>query len=175
MRIQGGSQRGKAIGRNVAKRTRPTTARVKKAIFDTLYQKFDLDDAKVLDLFAGTGALGFEAASRGATSVVFVDIDDAACSFIRDASSRLGGLEDCKIRVITRDAMAYLRFPYQDSDICFCDPPYEFEAWQDLLELHPATFVVAESNREITGAGGYRQTTLKVYGDTYVSFLQLDT
>ncbi len=172
MRIQSGIQKGRAIHPKVGARTRPTTARVRKAIFDTLYGKFDLEGAHVVDLFAGTGSLGFEAASRGAKKVTFVESDPVTVINLHRSVASLAREGGCEFKVIRRDALVYLGGATATAaDICFCDPPYDFDSWDRLLSSINARFLVAESNREIPANQRWRQTTLKRYGDTVVTFL----
>ncbi|MDA8261473.1 MAG: RsmD family RNA methyltransferase [Actinomycetota bacterium] len=170
MRIGSGVEKGRRIPSKVGAETRPTTAKVRKAIFDTLYGKFELEGARVLDLFAGTGSLGLEAASRGAASVVFVESNRKAAEGIRRAVADFKGRLGCSLEVLAMDALVYVARQGEPADLCFCDPPYSFEGWDLLLAAHPAHLVVAESNRELPESGGYRRTTLKRYGDTVVSF-----
>ena len=170
MRIGSGVEKGRRIPAKVGAKTRPTTAKVRKAIFDTLYGKFEIEGARVLDLFAGTGSLGFEAASRGAASVVFVESDRQAVAEVRRAVADFKGRLECSLEVVAMDALAYVAKHTEPADLCFCDPPYGFEKWDALLAAHPAQLVVAESNRELPESGRYRRTTLKRYGDTVVSF-----
>ncbi|MDA8116665.1 MAG: RsmD family RNA methyltransferase [Actinomycetota bacterium] len=174
MRIGSGAEKGRRIRAKAGAQTRPTTAKVRKAIFDTLFGKFELEGSRVLDLYAGTGSLGLEAASRGAASVVFVESDRRAAEELRKAAGELRDRLECRLEVVTGDAMAYLARQSEPADLCLCDPPYSFDAWGDLLAKHPAGLVVAESNRELPESGGYRRTTLKRYGDTWVSFFVLN-
>lgn len=173
MRIGSGLEKGRRIRAKAGSKTRPTTAKVRKAIFDTLFGKFELEGARVLDLFAGTGSLGLEAASRGAASVVFVESDRKAADQLRATAGELGQRLPCRLEVVGVEASAYLARQSEPADLCLCDPPYSFDEWGDLLGKHPARLVVAESNRELPESGGYRRTTLKRYGDTWVSFFVL--
>ena len=174
MRIGSGAEKGRRIRTKAGANTRPTTAKVRKAIFDTLFGKFELEGSKVLDLFAGTGSLGFEAASRGAGSVVFVESDRRAVEELRKAVDELRTRLECRLEVVRGDALSYLTRQSEPADLCLCDPPYSFDEWGDLLARRPAQLVVAESNRELPESGGYRRTTLKRYGDTWVSFFVLN-
>ncbi len=171
----GGSSR--RIKAKVGSKTRPTTAKVRKAIFDTLYARFDFENSAVLDLFAGTGALGFEAASRGAKRVVFVENDFLAATAIKEniLNFTRGTTEQISMQVVRRDVLKYI----QDADllgnrmdICFCDPPYDFSSWERLLSYKPATFVVAESDKEVHPTDAYEIVTIKRYGGTVVTFMR---
>ena len=174
MRVQGGNAKGRKLSGSIGTNVRPTTARVKKSIFDTLYNLIDLQGAKVVDIFAGTGALGFECASRGAASVVFVEANIATSKALSKSLAALN-LSDlgCDFKVVNSDALTYLkRNPNSDFDLAFVDPPYVFEGWTEIFENLNAKIVVAETNRELPQAIRYERIKFKKYGDTYVSFLE---
>lgn len=146
MRIIAGSRRGHRLVTPRGKRTRPTGDRAREALFAILGP---LEGATVLDLFAGSGALGLEALSRGASTCVFVDDDRTACRAIEEnlTTLRLTGA-----RVLCRDALGVLR---EDAgrgrryDLVTCDPPYDryHELEPALAELLPA--VVAEDGAAV--------------------------
>ena len=118
MNILAGRFKGHNI-RTVAKASyRPTASRIRKSIFDILG---DLDGCSVLDLFAGSGILGFEAASRGAAEITFVDNDRRNVKLIHLNSQILQNQVD--IKVVRKDWIRYLRMRYK-FDIIFADPPY---------------------------------------------------
>ena len=126
MRIVGGHHRGAQIFAPGDRRTRPTSDRVREAIFNILMHGIDgftIDNARVLDLFAGTGALGLEALSRGARFVQFVDDDVQARGVIRRNADTLGEIGRSKIwrRDATRLGPCAPQTPY---DLVFADPPY---------------------------------------------------
>ena len=120
MRVIAGKARGINLKTPDGQATRPTTDRVKEAMFSIIH--FDLPGAKVLDLFGGTGQLGIEAISRGAEAAVFVDSTDKACALIRE------NLKHCKMenegKVIRADYIAYLDRCTESFDIILLDPPY---------------------------------------------------
>jgi 16S rRNA (guanine(966)-N(2))-methyltransferase RsmD len=127
MRIIAGSRKGHTIAAPRGTATRPTGDRVREAAFNLIGP---VDDAAVLDLFAGSGAMGLEALSRGARRAVFVESDRSACNVIDDNLARLeltGALVLCAdgIRALSREREA--RRVY---DLIIADPPYD--AWPDL-------------------------------------------
>ena len=124
MRIIAGSKRGARIAAPRGLATRPTGDRVREAAFNLIGA---VDDARVLDLFAGSGALGLEALSRGAASVTFVESDRAACRTIVD---NLAKLKLTGARVICGDAVWAARQESRLYDLILVDPPYE--AWSEL-------------------------------------------
>lgn len=124
MRIIAGTHRGARIAAPKGIATRPTGDRVREAAFNLIGS---VDGARVLDLFAGSGALGIEALSRGAASVTFVESDKAACRTIADNLAKLkltGALVTCgdAVWAVRRDPRTY--------DLILVDPPYE--AWSEL-------------------------------------------
>ena len=120
MRVITGKARGIQLKTPEGMATRPTTDRVKEAMFSIL--QFDLPSTRVLDLFGGTGQLGIEALSRGAKSAVFVDAAESACKLIQENLKKTKLAEDAK--VVRSDYMEYLRRCKEAFDIIFLDPPY---------------------------------------------------
>ena len=119
MRVITGKARGVSLKTPEGMLTRPTADRVKEALFSIIH--FDIPGARVLDLFGGTGQLGIEALSQGASQAVFVDAQEEACRLIRENLSRTklsGGT------VVRSDYMDYLSRCRERFDIIFLDPPY---------------------------------------------------
>lgn len=168
MRVVAGEFGGRKITAPPGTSTRPTTDRVREAIFNSLGSSGILDGALVVDLFAGSGAVGIEALSRGAERCVFVERDRSALQSLDDNLDALG-LDD-RSKVITSDAMAVTSA--LDCDIVFADPPYDFDAWERLLGLVRADLVIAESGRPIACPDGWEITREKKYGRTVVTFLE---
>jgi 16S rRNA (guanine966-N2)-methyltransferase len=121
MRIIAGEWRGRVIDAPVGQSTRPTADRVRETLFSMLVSRLGaFDDLRVADLFAGSGALGFEALSRGAASAVMVDHDSAAVAAIRANAAKLGATE--RVKVVPGSALALSKAdPF---DLIFADPPY---------------------------------------------------
>jgi 16S rRNA (guanine966-N2)-methyltransferase len=134
VRIIGGHWRGSRLPVANVDGLRPTTDRVRETLFNWLQQK--LPGARVLDLFAGTGALGFEAASRGAAQVVLVERDPALATSLRTNAARLHAE---RVEVVCDDALHWLaRGPTACFDLVFLDPPFAAGLWQPaLLALQP--------------------------------------
>lgn len=120
MRVIAGKARGVQLKTPEGLQTRPTTDRVKEALFSII--QFDIPGTRVLDLFGGTGQLGIEALSRGAKSVVFVDAEKKPCALIKE------NLRRCRMEndgiVIRSDYLEYLNRCREIFDIVFLDPPY---------------------------------------------------
>ena len=119
MRVVSGTARGTALKTPDGMATRPTTDRVKEAMFSII--QFDLPGAKVLDLFGGSGQLGIEALSRGAKSAVFVDFAPAACKLMEENLKRTKLQE--KGRVVRSDYLSYLKNCREKFDIILLDFP----------------------------------------------------
>lgn len=131
MRVITGKARGIQLKTPEGNVTRPTADRVKEALFSII--QFDLPGAHVLDLFGGTGQLGIEALSRGASFAEFVDEDDAACKLIRENLKRTGFVNDAT--VFRSDYDLYLRKCSKKFDIVFLDPPYNKDFLEKSLKL----------------------------------------
>ena len=153
MRVITGSARGRRLGELKGMETRPTTDKVKESIFNCI--QFDVEDARVLDLFAGTGQLGIEALSRGAKSALFVDKRADAVKLVRE-NLALCHLEE-NAQVICGDSLAALGTQSGRFDIIFLDPPYESGLLEQAMEkiaqfdiLSPHGIKVAESPQNQT-------------------------
>jgi 16S rRNA (guanine966-N2)-methyltransferase len=167
MRVVGGSARGRRLQAPAGRTVRPTSDRAREAIFNSLTSLGVLEDAVVLDLFAGSGAMGIEALSRGAASVTFVERDRAAVATIRANLDALG-FEGV---VVAGDALAQTA-RVAPADVAFVDPPYAFDAWDELLGRLDATVAVLESDRPIDVAEGWRVLKVKRFGGTVVTLVQ---
>ena len=168
MRVVAGELGGRRLVAPDGTSTRPTTDRVREAIFNSLGSAGVLDGALVADLFAGSGAIGIEALSRGAERCVFVERDRAALRALDDNLDTLELRERSK--VLSSDALSVASI--LDADIVFADPPYDFDDWDELLGRLSADLVVAESGRPIAAPEGWESTREKKYGRTRVTFLE---
>ena len=164
MRVVSGIARGRKLVAPKGDATRPTSDFVREAIFNTLQAHVDLDGATVLDLFAGTGALGIEALSRGAHHATFVESGRHALFAIRDNLAATGFAD--RATVLDADAT---RADLPAVDVAFVDPPYAFAGWADLLTRIDAGLAVLESDREIDPPHPWRLLKAKRYGTTVVT------
>ena len=191
MRIVGGAWKGRPIeapeGRDV---TRPTTDRVREAVSSMLLsaRALSLDGARVLDAFAGSGALGLELLSRGAAWCTFVDVDRGAQARVRRNAGALGAAAGSYVAVrgdVERLA-ATGRVPGAPFDVVLLDPPYAMEAARvsRLVEalassgaLAPGALVLYErgSSAPSIGPAGSCPLKQKRYGITAVDLLRMDT
>lgn len=184
MKILTGALRGKPILFKPNPRLRPTSDKTRKAIFDML--QGGLEEKNVLDLFSGTGSLGFEALSQGAARVTFVEMNRAQCDKIKENLVCLG--LNGRAEVVNLDAVAAVgSFSRQKIyfDLVFLDPPYEKGlAERALLEISRSSVLGAQGwvilecgkREELPDpAGGLRKMKTKTYGDTKVLFYQRGT
>ncbi len=173
MRIVGGEAGGRRLVAPPGRGTRPTSDRVREAIFDVLGSLgpvvgLSMEGATVADLFAGSGALGMEALSRGAGRVAFVDRDERAVATIR-ANLSSTSLAGSRAVVHRSDAERWLATA-PACDLVLCDPPYAFDHWAALLAaLEPvAGLLVLEAGRPLDLGPAWRALKMKHYGSTVV-------
>lgn len=173
MRIVGGTLGGRVLRAPPGHATRPTSEKVRQAIFNILP---DLEGARVLDLFAGSGALGIEALSRGATHATFVDSGKPALEALRRNLGDLGVAD--RATVLAQDAVVAAKRVTDPVGFVFVDPPYASDlASRAVLALPPATvadaWIVIEHDRRHAppdALGSLLRTDERRYGDTLVSF-----
>ncbi|MCK5262746.1 MAG: 16S rRNA (guanine(966)-N(2))-methyltransferase RsmD [Gammaproteobacteria bacterium] len=130
LRIIAGSWRGRKLSFPEREGLRPTTDRVRETVFNWL--QMDLPGSRCLDLFAGSGALGFEAASRGAAKVVMVDSDNQTVNMLRD---NIDLLSASQIKVVCGDVINFLQSCDFMFDVVFIDPPYRLDVIAQCCEL----------------------------------------
>jgi 16S rRNA (guanine966-N2)-methyltransferase len=181
MRIVGGKFKGHNLSAPSTSATRPTADRVRESIFNILahgIEGFDLEGARVLDLFAGTGALGLEALSRGARFCQFVENDATVRGLIRRNADALGVIGQCKIwrRDATRLGSCAPQTPF---DLALCDPPYNKGLGEAALVslvagkwlARGAIAVLEEAEKaEVSVVPGLELLDRRIYGDTSVRF-----
>lgn len=181
MRIVAGALGGRVLHAPPGRDTRPTSEKVREALFNILGPPGD--DAHVLDLFAGSGALGLEALSRGAARAVFVDRGRPALAALRRNVDELGVAD--RAELVAADAVAFLaRRPAAPWRWIFVDPPYRTDLARRVLDALAAApdalaergSIVVEHDRRNPPApthGSLLRTDLRRYGDTELSFYRL--
>jgi len=144
---------------------------VRESVFAALGSRRSLDGASVVDLFAGSGAMGIEALSRGAASAVFVDDDAGAVAAVRENLAATGLAS--RAQVVRQRAQTWLASAAGQVtvDVAFCDPPYAFDGWEGLLGALRARLVVIESDRPVA-AMGWDVARQHRYGTTFVTFAE---
>jgi 16S rRNA (guanine966-N2)-methyltransferase len=171
MRIIAGDRRGSKLAAPKGDATRPTSDRVREAAYNLIGP---VDDACVLDLFAGSGAMGLEALSRGARRCVFVESDRAACRAIHDNLEKLGFTGAL---VLQKDAFqALLEQRGRAYDLVLVDPPYT--SWPDLelrlaealpRALAPAGLLVVETSANVEPELPFERVTSRRYGSARIT------
>jgi len=181
VRIIAGKYRGRALAAlgkgDAGAHLRPTTDRVREALFSHLlggHYSDPVTGARVLDLFAGTGALGLEALSRGADAVVFVDDGRKAGQLIRENIEKCGAAGET--RLIRRDATRLGACEGAPFDLVFLDPPYGKGLGEKALAaalkggwIAPGALVVWEESTAPTLPGGWQAEDQRRYGDTLIT------
>jgi len=180
MRVVGGRLRGRALKAPQSQAIRPTADRLRESLFNILVHVYDdpLDDARVLDLFAGTGALGIEALSRGAAFVLFVDDGVEARALLRGNVEALG--LGGSTRIFRRDATKLgPAHPVEPFSLVFADPPYGKGLAEKALAsareggwLTPgALIVIEEATAACIAPEGFEELEHRAYGDSELVFL----
>ncbi len=188
MRVVAGRLRGRLLNAPPGDATRPTGARVKEALFSILG---DVASSRVLDLYAGSGALGIEALSRGAAAAVFIEAARPALSVLRDNLTKLDLLSSSKVLAVRLEVARPQLAREQPFDLVLCDPPWRdahaaLEQLQDLAELGvfaPTARVVLEhSAKEPLAAAASSGTRNRLFvtderrwGDTAVTLFSLNS
>ena len=180
MRVITGKARGVQLKTPQGMLTRPTTDRVKEALFSII--NFDIPGAAVLDLFGGTGQLGIEALSRGAVSAVFVDAREDSCKLIKENLKRTK-LDSCA-KVLRSDYMDYLNRCRDKFQIIFLDPPYAEVFLEnalkriteiDILESNGIIVTERPVGKELPWEqAGYTRSRDYKYGNTILTIYRKD-
>ena len=171
MRVVSGDLGGRKLVTPDGSDTRPTSDRVREAMFNSLFSLDAIEGARVLDAFAGSGALGIEALSRGALHATFVETGRNALAALREniETLQLGA----QGRVVPGEALAHLERTAAAGevyDLVLLDPPYGFDQWDELLAAVPVgARVVIESDREVIVPDSWEVHRRKRYGGTVVT------
>ena len=184
MRIVGGKNRGRALVSPKGLDTRPTTDRTREALFNILAHGRDIDfeGRTIIDVFAGSGALGLEALSRGAGQAVFIESDRAALECIAENAAHLG--ESGKVTLINRDAMTLgpLGAAQEPAMLAFLDPPYGKGLLAPALNsLSEGSWLLAEAlvvcemkvDDEVELPADLNIIDERTYGKTKITFLTI--
>ncbi|MEQ1790573.1 MAG: 16S rRNA (guanine(966)-N(2))-methyltransferase RsmD [Rickettsiales bacterium] len=179
MRIVSGELKGRTLKGLGSLEIRPTSERVREAIFSAIGSRRALDNLRVLDLFAGSGALGIEALSRGAKSCTFVEKDKKVAGALKANLEAFGVSSNCILE--NMPVASFLKHKQASYDLVFADPPYGSVVEKDLVELlinagvfAAGTLFIFEdassSNQE--SYGSLKVLSRKAYGDTFVSMME---
>jgi 16S rRNA (guanine(966)-N(2))-methyltransferase RsmD len=173
MRIISGSLRRRSIIVPLGLDVRPTTDRVREAVFNMLVGRVELVNARVLDLFAGSGALGFEAISRGASRATFIENNRRVAAVIRENARQFG--VESSARVQAEDVAHFLkRYDGPPFDIVFADPPYTYASVDELPDrliglVADGGFLILEHDGRYHFGGHEALVVQRGYGRTRVS------
>ena len=172
VRIVGGAWRSRRLEVAKIAGLRPTPDRVRETLFNWLGQ--DLGGLDCLDLFGGTGILGFEAASRGAARVTIVEHDARAYAALRHAATALNAAQ---VETVRCDAVRFAQAAARQFDVVFLDPPYR-HGWLERMEpwlervLKPDGWLYVESEGPVSGLGAWRTTKQGHAGQVHFHLLQ---
>lgn len=176
MRIVSGKYKGRAINPPRNLRARPTTDFAKENLFNVLGNVVDFEECDVLDLFAGTGSISYEFASRGARSVTSVEINAVHHDFIRRTAAQLG---IANLFAVKANVFLYLRSCSKQFDVIFSDAPYDLEGSERVVEMvlggdllrEGGVFVFEHSRKmDFSSVEGFWQ--LRSYGSVQFSFVK---
>ncbi len=183
MRIVAGEYRGRELITPAGDKTRPTAARAREALFSIL---FDVREQHVLDLYAGSGALGLEALSRGATRAVFVEAGRAAQQAIKHNIESLGVSERATLLPVRTEAALSALQRFAPFSLVFADPPWaDAQAAYALLEKLPASGLLAPATRlvlehaakngpKLSDKSALRPVDTRRWGDTAMTLFELE-
>jgi 16S rRNA (guanine966-N2)-methyltransferase len=180
MRIIAGKFKGRVLSTVNDYSVRPATSRVKGSIFNILQNRVDWEHVSVLDLYAGSGSLGIEALSRGATSVTFVEHSREAIAVIKKNIAMLHAEQWCS--VFSDDAISFVQKKRESYNVVFADPPYAIQELKELPSIifaaHSVTadgYLIIEhpSNVVYTATDTWSPVVTRKYGRTLVTFFQL--
>lgn len=158
--------------------TRPTMSQTRESLFHLVTSRMSLEDADVLDLFAGTGAIGLEAISRGAAAVTFVEMEGQVLKFARRNAEQFGVLDHCMF--LRADAVAYVqRYTGPPFDLIVADPPYRLEAMERMPDLalphvKEGGLFILEHDKNISFDDHPHLDTSRPYGRTHVSVFRAE-
>lgn len=180
MRIITGTLKGRKIPAPNTELLRPTSDRTKEGIFSTIAARRYFDFTRVLDLFAGSGNLGFEAISRGSAHVSFIDREPEHIHHIEKLAELLGVKDKISTRIIA--AEEYLENPDQTFDFIFADPPYDYFYMEEMINLIMERNVLAddglfilEHDKRHDFSSHDKNVSVKQYGRTIASIFMHST
>ena len=181
MRVVGGRLKGRNLASPSGREIRPTADRLRESVFNILVHAYDnpIEDARVLDLFAGSGALGLEALSRGAASCIFVEQDKAALDALRTNITKLGGAKEIGADVRAQSVLA-LGHAVAPLDLIVMDPPYASGAGAVALDklarlgwIGDATWISIETAKpELVEVAGFVEDVSRVHGKARITLLR---
>lgn len=181
MRIIAGSAGGRKLKVPDGRDVRPTSDKVRGAIFNSLQSRYDLEGMRVLDMFCGSGAMGLEALSRGAAHCTFVDSSSVSLRYAKDNFQSIAPEVSQDVRFLKSDALKLKDINGQVFDFIVLDPPYHQGLVQRSLDVLPEWDMIAQNGVVLCeyekglklGLGqAYQSVFFRVYGDTEIAVLE---
>jgi len=176
VRIIGGAYKGKQIVTDQKLTLRPTTDFAKEGLFNILSNRFDFASFEALDMFAGTGSISYEFASRGCANIHAVEIDPRHVAFIRATVAQLGFRQ---IRVVRDDVFHFLSICKAQYDVVFADPPYDMPQTEEIPALafkrdilKPDGILILEHSKRNDFSGHEYLVDNRRYGNVHFSFFK---
>jgi 16S rRNA (guanine966-N2)-methyltransferase len=176
LRIVGGEYKGRKIAVSRSFDSRPTTDFAREALFNILNNHVDFEEIKVLDLFAGTGSISFEFASRGCTDIDLVDINGNSVHFIGKTAAEFGMKG---IHPVRMDVFRFIHICDRQYDVIFADPPFDLAQLPDLPEnilsrnlLMPGGLLILEHPAKYNFSKNIHFTQERKYGNVHFSFFR---
>lgn len=182
LKITGGKYKGFKILCPKGNEVRPTLAKTREALFNVICSRFDLSEYSAIDLFAGSGALGFEAISRGADNVTFIETNKLHCEYLKKNVKKLQVLDQCEVHCT--DAIRWLgTLTSAEKPMLFLlDPPYDTPLLEKSLDIIteqianlPGSLLMLElpKNKEIAYPDKFKVFQQKKFGKTKLDFIQI--
>jgi len=177
MRVISGKWKGRKITPPIISSTRPTTDRTKESLFSWLEARYDLQDANVLELFAGFGGIGLEFLSHGAAFVTWVEKNKKCTAFLQNLVHQFDIQQNTQI--ISSDCLNFLKKNTTVFDVIFIDPPYEYEFKEQILEfillnpiLRPGGLLIFEHRANFQFPSRPECIESRTYGEACLSFYE---
>jgi len=176
MRIVGGKYRGRIFTPGKSFKARPTTDMAKESLFNVLQNLVDFEKIKALDLFAGTGSISYELASRGCTDITSVEINPAHIHFIKEIMEKLG---EKHIRLVKSNVFVFGARINEQFDLIFADPPYDHPKFAEVADLifknnllSPGGIFILEHSGQFDYAAHPSFLELRRYGSVHFSLFE---
>lgn len=176
MRIVGGKYRGRIFNPGKTFKARPTTDMAKESLFNVLQNYVDFENIRALDLFAGTGSISYELASRGCTDITSVEINPAHILFIKDVMEKLG---EKNIRLVKSNVFVFAERIKEQFDLIFADPPYDHPRFADVANsvfknnlLKPSGIFILEHSGQFDYSTHPCFKELRRYGSVHFSIFE---
>lgn len=176
MRIISGKHRGRIINPPKTFSARPTTDMAKESLFNIIANRYDFEDMVILDLFAGTGSIGYEFASRGAKEIVCVEKDYNSYSFINNTALQM----QLPLKCIRANVFTFLKNCSAPYDIIFADPPYDMPDSEKTVDLvfenhllKEDGIMIFEHSKRLNFTSHSHFSELRTYGKVHFSFFTL--